>query len=239
MQDLRPEPGKAPDTMTAIAKQALSELASWDAQFSALLVEHFGEQAARDLREQVRRHFEHLLTLMPDPGWRAPQMRAFSLSGAVYIAYYLALKERGRTPAQVWELCERATRSRFLHMPVLSRRILSWTIFSALWKLLAKKLAQRSKKEPVGGWQVEYVPRSDGDFDYGVTYTRCAIHRLAQDAGAGEFAPFICQADTVGSEVFGWGLRRTETLAQGGPYCDFRFRRGGATDVRFKLPVIS
>lgn len=54
---------------------------------------------------------------------------------------------------------------------------------------------------------------------------------------AADFAPHICLDDIIGSEVLGWGLVRTETLAQGGTRCDFRFKRGGATDVQVRLPV--
>lgn len=230
---MTPEP-----CLARIAKQARSELASWEADFRPLLTERFGEATVHLLCADIRRRFDELLCRMPDPGWRAPQMRVFSLTGAIYIAHYLALKEHGQTADQVWALCEQATRRRFLRMRILSRKVMSWAMFSAPWKWLARKLALRSRGRPVGGWRMEYVPRETG-FDYGVTYTRCAILQLAKEVGASEFAPFICQADTVGSEIFGWGLRRTETLAQGATRCDFRFRRGAATEVRFRLPVLS
>lgn len=225
--------------MATMTKQALRELAGWDVEFHPLIAERVGEELARDVQRDVRQRLEALLPMMPDPGWKAPQMRVFSLSGALYIAYYLALRDRGQTAAEVWQICEQGTRNRFLHMSKMSRRFLSWSIFSAPWKLLGKWLAQRCRQDSVGGWRMQYVPQRGAEFDYGVTYTRCAIHQLAQDAGAREFAPFICQADVVGSEVFDWGLRRTETLAQGGATCDFRFRRGGSTEVRFRLPVIA
>jgi hypothetical protein len=225
--------------MTAISAQAFSELSRWEVEFQPLIVERLGEQAAQALPAEVRRQLEKLLGMMPDPGWRAPQMRAFSLAGALYIAYYLALKQHGLGAAEIWQLCEQGTRNHFLNQGRFHRRVLSWMMFSSLWKLLTRRLARRSLRQAVGGWRVEYVPQSGTEFDYGVTYRSCAIFQLAQDAGAVEFAPFICQADAVGSEVFAWGLRRTETLAQGGAGCDFRFRRGGSTEVRFRLPVIS
>jgi hypothetical protein len=72
---------------------------------------------------------------------------------------------------------------------------------------------------------------------YGVNYRRCAIRELALSQGAADFAPYICLSDIVGSEKFGWGLKRSETLAQGGTRCDFRFRKGGDTDVKVHLPM--
>ena len=37
--------------------------------------------------------------------------------------------------------------------------------------------------------------------------------------------------DKVASEMLGWGLQRTMTIAEGGEKCDFRFRKGGETSV--------
>ena len=70
-----------------------------------------------------------------------------------------------------------------------------------------------------------------------MTYTRCAIRELAVAYGAAEIAPYICLADITGSRAFGWGLTRTETIAQGASRCDFRFKRGADTRVRVSLPV--
>lgn len=228
------------DQTTLVTKkaQALQELSLWTKEFAPLLHRELGQVEADATLGALPAELMRLLALMPDPGWRAPQLRAFSMSGAIYIALYLQLKQRGKTAAQVWAICEQATRSHFLNMPAVSRKLLSWTIFSSLWKFLSRSLARRTKRDVVGGWQLDYVPRQAGEFDYGVSYRRCAIFQLAQDVGAQEFAPFICQADVVGSEVFGWGLLRTETLAQGGKQCDFRFRRHQATAVRVKLPVL-
>ncbi len=172
--------------------------------------------------------FVALLGSMPDPGLLAPTMRAFSTSGAMYVAVYLVLRDRGIGPAEAWAVCERATRARFEGMRGLERAAAASGMFSFPMRWLVKHLESRSRTAPVGGWVARFVA-GDAGSDYGVDYDRCAIRDLAVEAGAAEFAPYICNADLVGSEVFGWGLRRSETLAQGGKRCDFRFRRGGET----------
>ncbi|MFO0617422.1 MAG: L-2-amino-thiazoline-4-carboxylic acid hydrolase [Polyangiaceae bacterium] len=184
----------------------------------------------------VRDHFRALLGRMPDPGWRAPTMRLFSISGAIYVAVYLALRDRGVDAAGAWAVCESATRTRFTRMKGLERTAASSGMFSAPMQWLTRSLERRSAEHPVGGWVASYV-RGARRGDYGVDYHRCAIRDLAVGAGAAEFAPYICNADAIGSELLGWGLTRTETIAQGGKRCDFRFERGGPTRVR--LHVIS
>ena len=46
-----------------------------------------------------------------------------------------------------------------------------------------------------------------------------------------ELAPYVCAVDKVASEMLGWGLSRTMTLAEGCERCDFRFKKGGMTYV--------
>lgn len=222
--------------LSSVSKQAHAELASWQAEFSPLVEKALSAEAARTVISELPTEFSRLLERMPDPG---PQMRAFSVGGAIYIALYLVLHRQGMSAAQVWPICDAATRQRFAKMSKLTKWLLSWTMFSAPWRFLTKRLAAQSKQSPVGGWEVDYLPAQPGQFDYGVTYRRCAIAQLAHDVGAQDFAPYICQSDIIGSEVFGWGLARSKTIAQGDSHCDFRFRKGAPTDVKVKLPVIS
>ncbi len=222
----------------AFVAQATAELGRWEAELLPLILGAIGQEHRAAVQAALPEQLTRLVQMMPDPGWRAQQMRSFSIGGAIYIAVYLVLKPYGLTAAQAWELCEAATRRHFASLPTLSRWLLGRVMFSSLWKLLSRRLAGRSRQQLIGGWQVEYLPFQAGEFDYGINYTRCAIFQLAQDAGAADFAPFICQADVVGSDMFGWGLKRTETLAQGGRRCDFRFRKGQQSEVRFRLPVL-
>ena len=49
--------------------------------------------------------------------------------------------------------------------------------------------------------------------------------------GAMKLAPYVCAVDKIASEMLGWGLTRTMTLAEGCEKCDFRFKKGGRTSV--------
>lgn len=222
--------------LSSVSKQAHTELKKWQTAFTPLVEEALAASRAKQALSELPTELSRLLTLMPDPG---PQMRMFSIGGAIYIALYLVLHRQGMSAAQVWTICDAATRKRFTGMSKLTKWLLSWTMFSPLWRMLTRRLAAQSKVAPVGGWVVEYLPAEPGQYDYGVTYRRCAIAQLAHDVGAQDFAPYICQSDIIGSDAFGWGLARTKTIAQGDSHCDFRFRRGAATDVKVKLPVIS
>lgn len=41
----------------------------------------------------------------------------------------------------------------------------------------------------------------------------------------------MCMFDKAGSDLLGWGLTRTMTIANGNEKCDFRFKKHGKTNV--------
>lgn len=220
--------------MASLRGRVRAEYDRWYDDLRAPLELREGPLEARELLAQVWSRAEGLLEKMPDPGARAPTMRAFSTSGLLYIAVFLALRERGYDAARAWEVCDAATRAHFARFSRLERWAASAGMFSLPMRLMTRSLARRR----LGGWSFQYVPGEKNRFEYGVDYEACAIRSLAIAAGAESFAPYICLADVAGSEAFGWGLERTETLAQGGTRCDFRFQRGAPTRVRVNLPVL-
>jgi len=225
-------------TLAPIRRLALAELARWEPFLKPELGKHGDDAFVADVLSLQRREFERLLTLGEDPGWFAPQMRMFSLSGAVYIALFLALKSRSFSPQRVWDVCDAATRRRFAATQGVERWLAGPGMLSRAMQRMSRWLARRSQQKPLGGWVFQFIEPEPGHFEYGVDYSRCAIRELAIAAGADDFAPFICLADIAGSEAFGWGLARSQTLAQGGSRCDFRFRRAAGTEVKVHLPVI-
>jgi hypothetical protein len=216
----------------------LKELAGWSKDVRDALAEQAPELGADAVLERARAQLTAMLPTIPDPGALAPQMRAFTIGGAIYVAIYLALRPEGWDAPRTWHLLERATALHFERMSGFEKRLASDGMFSWPMKALSRWLAGRSQRAPVGGWVFEFHER-DAEHDYGVTYTRCAIRELAVAHGAAELAPYICLSDITGSRVFGWGLSRTETIAQGGRHCDFRFKQHGPTRVQVKLPVVS
>lgn len=216
----------------------LRQLAGWSKDLADALAEVAPELRVEPQLEHTREHLLKMLPTIPDPGGLAPHMRAFTVGGAIYVAFYLALKSEGCDAGRTWQVLERATQLHFERMRGVERRLASAGLFSWPMKALSRWLAKKSQQAPVGGWVFTFHERSD-EHDYGVTYTRCAIRDLAIAHGAAELAPYICLSDITGSQILGWGLSRSETIAQGGERCDFRFKRGGETRVKVKLPIVT
>jgi hypothetical protein len=72
----------------------------------------------------------------------------------------------------------------------------------------------------------EFVNGDGYTFDYGYNFTECATQKFYVVQGAEEFLPFYCFLDFPKSWLYGLGLSRTGTLAEGCEICDFRFKAG-------------
>lgn len=181
--------------------------------------------------DETRSELAQLIDRLRDPGSAVPFLRIFTGSSAQYLALYLALARRGHSASDAWRVCRDASVAKVDAMPRLVRWIGGKLMFSMITTAPYRKNAARSQEESFGGWSWNFVPRS-AEFEYGIDYTECAITNLAREVGAAEFAPYLCMLDEIMSERMNWGLKRTETIASGGRRCDFRFRRGAATEVR-------
>jgi hypothetical protein len=111
-------------------------------------------------------------------------------------------------------------------------RMMGWWKFTAFAKNNLKRRAAASQQRRYPKDFVFFVVEGDGKtFDWGVDYTECAICKLYQQEGAENFTRYLCPLDAAMSERMGLGLERTQTLAEGAAYCDFRFKRGRATNI--------
>ena len=78
---------------------------------------------------------------------------------------------------------------------------------------------------------LKYMTKNKQEFDYNVDYLKYANCKFLQAENALELAPYVCATDKPTSELMGWGLTRRMTLAEGFTKCDFRFKKGGRTNV--------
>lgn len=84
----------------------------------------------------------------------------------------------------------------------------------------------------ITGYYTQYKDKLLNDFDKTALLIK---DRVIEQFGE-KFAPYICMSDIVLSDAMGWGLIRTQSLADGCAYCDFRFKEGAPTQVSSKTP---
>ena len=203
------------------------------------LSERYGVERAGVLMEDGRAALARLAPRVP---WiRGPRGVVFNVFlgiTAQELAAFHALRDRGYPPEEAWSWCHRALDVRLSRVPVWRRRAVAWLMGSALVRRVVARRARDGATHRIGGFEVRYHAGDGEGFDYGVDYLRCANRDfvLANDGAA--FAPFVCLSDLTLSRLFGWGLTRTETLADGCVRCDFRFRSSGPTRISSSLPHV-
>lgn len=85
------------------------------------------------------------------------------------------------------------------------------------------------KRKYENDWVVDVLEGND-QYEVGYDYHECGICRLCQDEGCFELAKYLCRLDFVLADIMGMELLRTQTIAEGVDFCDFRYkkRRGGS-----------
>ena len=203
------------------------------------LVTRYSEGFASTLQREVRQEYEKLIPEIPYiRGVRARALNTFLLITAQELAAYKAMKKQGKPLTEAWELCHQALRLRVAKIPRWKRWLLRRLMFSSLMRKIMARRARQQQKVRFGDFEVEYLIGEGDDFDLGVNYLQCGNHRFMMQHGGEAFAPYICMSDIALSDAMGWGLIRTQTLADGCHYCDFRFKKGAATQISSRTPEV-
>ena len=203
------------------------------------LVGQFGEKFTQELRAKVRKEYEALIPDIPFiAGGRARMLNGFLLITAQELAVYKALNKLGKSPEEAWELCHQALRLRAETIPRWKRWLIRKLMFSKLIRMIVARRARQGQKGRFGDFEIEYLSGTGEDFDLGVNYFQCGNYRFAMEHGGEAFAPYICMSDIALSDAMGWGLTRTQTLADGCDHCDFRLKEGATTCISSKTPEV-
>lgn len=203
------------------------------------LVARYGNDLAGSLRKEIRQEYEKLISEIPYiKGIRAKPLNTFLLITAQELSAYKAMKKHGKSPEEAWVLCHEALLIRMAEIPQWKRWLLKNFMFSSLVKKIMQRRARKNEKGRFGDFEIEYLAGKGDEFDLGVNYFQCGNLNFVKEHGGEEFAPYICMSDIAMSDVMGWGLIRTQTLADGCSHCDFRFNKGGVTQVSSKTPEV-
>lgn len=195
------------------------------------LISRLDEEQSNILIRESRQEYEALIPQIPFIGLRNPFL-IFLLPTSRYLAIYRVLKRLGRTVEDAGQLIYEMSEAELKAIPGIVRRVIGYFWFSRwfLGRIKKRAIESQDRKYP-GGYVLTFLEGNGLNFDYGIDYTECASCKFLSAQNALELAPYVCAVDKVASEMMGWGLSRTMTLAEGREKCDFRFKKGGKTDV--------
>lgn len=232
--DFDPDGGQmnvAEDFYTSREERLLEEFDRTAERVKGVLVSRYGADLTATMIGETRNEYQALIPQLPYIGGKQP-FTQFLISTAWFLAMYRVLRKHGETVEQVGRLLYEASEVFLKVYPGFLHRFFGQMTFSRLYLRRLQKRAAESRKRKYPGDYVYTFVKGDGEtFDYGVDYVECAACKFLGAQGAAELAPYLCAADRLYSEMLGWGLVRTATLAEGAPKCDFRFKKGGPTKV--------
>ena len=205
-------------------------------RITPILVSRYGDEQSKTLIRESRTQYETLIPQIPFIGHHDPLL-IFMLPTIRALAIYRSLQRQNYTVEDAGQLIYELSKADVRSYPKFIRRLIEYLWFSKIFLLRVRTRAKKSqlRKYPAS-FVMEYVEGDGKNFDYGINYIECANCKFLSAHNALELAPYICATDKVVSEVLGWGLSRTMTLADGNAKCDFRFKKGGETNIK-NLPL--
>ena len=196
-----------------------------------VLASYYGEEEAAGIVHAVRCEYESLVPELPYIGGRKNSL-SDSLEGtAASLVLYKVMKARGENTADIGRIHQEIIETHLYSLPRwrfwMVGKIVSTGTGQRIFKhILRKRASESQQRHYAADFVFNVVEGEEGDFNFGIDYTECAIVKFFHSQGADEFTPYVCLYDYPLSRLIGTGLRRTMTLAEGEPKCDFRFRIG-------------
>lgn len=201
------------------------------------VIKKYGNDFAGEIYSQTRQEYEKIIPEIPHvKGIRGSMLNSFLIISAQELAVYRAMKKHNKSPAQAWGICHEAIRLRMGKFSKIKRRLMKCFMFSAILQRIVKRRAHKNITLKVGDFEIRYVLGNGREFDWGVDYLQCGIYNFMKAQNSEEFAPFVCMSDIALSDALGWGLIRTQTIADGCRTCNFRFKKAGQTKISSKTP---
>ena len=157
---------------------------------------------------------------------------AFKIStvGAVNVmTLFKLLSEKGVPIGEIKCFSDAILQREIARYPGWVRKLSGWFLFTTVAQRMTERFARQLSAAGPDEYKMDFVPGDKNSF--GINITQCAVCRLAGKHDMKDMVPSICSIDAMLSDAFGWGLKRTETIASGGKHCDFVFHKGKSTDV--------
>ena len=200
----------------------LNDFAADASRWRPLLIQRYGGEFADTLLWASRLRFETLIPQIPyiggDESWTSSFVESIRC-----LALFQEMKKAGKPVEETGTILYGAVLSRLgdLQPSPPAGQVLTSEKLMERRKRYAELSQERQYPE---GYGCEFVPGDGLTFDYGYDITECATQKFYHAQGADEFLPFFCKLDFAYSRLYGLGLARSMTLAQGNPKCDPRFK---------------
>lgn len=191
---------------------------------------HFNEGKIDYLQQKSQSDYEKLFEELSYIGGRENADTINLIMGVITLSILRPLEREKLTDRQIGKVIYEAFNGYFEARPNIISRIVGYIATSKFYAgKMKKQIELSSRRKYEDDFVSEYVETEGKDFDFGYNYVECAIHKLFKTYKVERFLKYVCLGDYVMFRSFGIGFTRTQTIANGASFCDFRFRRKGET----------
>ncbi|MFC2043063.1 L-2-amino-thiazoline-4-carboxylic acid hydrolase [Chloroflexota bacterium] len=197
--------------------------------WKSILAQKYGDKNAGVILSAACWFYEKLLPELPNIGGDRNHMTEHLLTSAECLAFYKGMKANGKSAEETGKILYDSIllRSQIPEPPIPPSRMLSE---EELIERRKRRAQDSQERKYSGDWVYEFVQGDGEAFDYGYDFNECGAQKFYHSQGANEFLPFYCFLDYPISRTGGYGLERTDTLAEGHTKCDHRFKKGRKTE---------
>jgi hypothetical protein len=217
-------------------KKLMNDLSDKIKVFQPVLKTYQTEKEIDKVIEETTSEFKNIIPQIPYIGGDANSLTEDLEQAAMVLAFYRVESRHGMTVDDVGTIVNIAIENELKKYPKWLLRATSAKYFTKKYINELKNAAIASQKRTYeGGWVFTFIAGDGKTFDYGYNYTECGIANFLNVQGASDLTPYLCNLDNLYSKYMDEGLTRTTTLGEGGPYCDFRFKR--VRNVRLDIMI--
>ncbi len=232
-----PDDGTAATYYGARQEKFLQEFSATLEYLRTALAAHYTPAFADTIVAETLPLAGTLMLAVPYIGGDANELTSNLVQSAGALAYYQVMKTHGKPLPEIGQILYEGFDAQMAATPGLVSGFMGAAQSLGLTGQQVKHDAVISQQRQYPeDWVFTYVAGDGVAFDWGVDYTECGVCKFYHAQGADEFTPYLCQLDFPISRAFKMGLQRTETLAQGGRRCDFRYKAGRETPSGWPPP---
>jgi hypothetical protein len=213
-----------------IKPKLMEELEKTESYFKNVLTEYFDLLKIEQLLKEARVGYEDLLPQLPYIGGEENVLTEGLIGAAWSVPLFRGLEREGlslREKAKItYERRESDIESKSLEK---KNRVREFYFSPAMRDVEMKRASESQSGKYPGDWVEEYVEGDGVTFDFGINFTECALCKFFEPRGAMKYVPIFCLGDYATYRAFGIGFRRTQTIPNGAPFCDFRFKKDWET----------
>jgi len=204
--------------------------------FRRALSIRFSKDEVERIIQQTQDEFRAMLPRLPYIGGKQNPLTTNLVACSWFLALYRVLQPRGLSDDEIGELVYRVAEEWVKSSPRWIGRVQGLLVKTPLLRIIFGRISRQSQQRKYpGDFVVHFVPGDGRNFDFGIDFIGCAIHKFFQAEQAGHFAKYMCRIDYLTTSFKGIELIRTGTIANGADKCDFRYRLAGSSK---KLPAL-